>query len=121
MPPAPPTFSTMTCWPNSSERRDARTRVRTSPAPPAASGTTIDNGRIGQLWAAASSGANQPNATPLATILINNSRLFMGLAPLLAAIRKLVGTYEIPSRTDNANVRSCDIEFDIGVFCRGYS
>src|SRR6266568_6969384 len=53
MPPAPPTFSTITCWPKTSERRGARTRPRASAPPPAANGTTMVTGRVGQFCALA--------------------------------------------------------------------
>src|SRR6476661_4789580 len=52
MPPAPPAFSTITCWPNSSPRRGVKTRIRPSLPPPAARGITIVMGRLGQSWAA---------------------------------------------------------------------
>src|SRR5215469_11143815 len=53
MPPAPPAFSTMTCWPKTSARRAARMRPMTSAPPPAANGTTIVSGRLGQPCAVA--------------------------------------------------------------------
>jgi hypothetical protein len=52
MPPAPPAFSTITCWPKSSPRRGVKTRIRPSLPPPAARGITIVMGRLGQSWAA---------------------------------------------------------------------
>src|SRR5262245_20572860 len=48
MPPEPPTFSIMTCWPKSSERPGARMRPTVSAGPPAANGTTMVTGRVGQ-------------------------------------------------------------------------
>src|SRR4051794_38698714 len=65
MPPAPPTFSTMTVTPRSSERRGARMRPTRSPPPPAANGTTIVTGRVGQSCAAA--GATSAQAIAAAT------------------------------------------------------
>ncbi len=51
MPPAPPTFSTMTCWLSTSDRRLAMTRPSTSVPPPAAKPTTMVTGRFGQFCA----------------------------------------------------------------------
>src|SRR5712692_5604993 len=45
MPPAPPTFSTITCWPRVSLRPDARMRPIVSTGPPAANGTTMVSAR----------------------------------------------------------------------------
>ena len=54
MPPAPLTFSMTTCWPRTSDRRTLRMRAMLSEALPAANGTTIVSGRIGQSCAVAS-------------------------------------------------------------------
>ena len=51
MPPAPPTFSMMTCWPSTSESRAPRMRATVSEALPAANGTTMVTGRVGQFCA----------------------------------------------------------------------
>src|SRR5262249_43528433 len=53
MPPAPPTFSTTTCWPSSSLMRCAMMRPMVSCGPPAANGMTIVTGRVGKSWALA--------------------------------------------------------------------
>src|SRR5712691_4886829 len=53
MPPAPPTFSTMICWPSSSLRRAAMIRPMVSTGPPAAYGTTSVTGRAGHSCAPA--------------------------------------------------------------------
>jgi hypothetical protein len=53
MPPAPPTFSMITCWPRTSESRRPTMRPSTSVPPPAANGTTMVSGRLGQLCATA--------------------------------------------------------------------
>jgi N-acetylmuramic acid 6-phosphate (MurNAc-6-P) etherase len=53
MPPAPPMFSTMTCWPKSSLTRAAMMRATVSTGPPAAYGTTRVTGRTGQSCALA--------------------------------------------------------------------
>src|SRR5262245_63235267 len=53
MPPAPPTFSTTTCWPSNSLMRCAMTRPIVSCGPPAANGMTIVTGRVGKSWAVA--------------------------------------------------------------------
>jgi len=52
-PPAPPTFSMMTCWPSMSEKRCANRRPTRSTGPPAGNGTTIVTGRVGQVCAKA--------------------------------------------------------------------
>jgi hypothetical protein len=46
-------FSTITCWPKLSLSRGVKIRPMTSNAPPAANGTTIVTGRVGQSCAAA--------------------------------------------------------------------
>src|ERR1700674_5364015 len=51
MPPAPPTFSTITCCCKASLKADCRIRATASIGPPAANGTTIVSGRIGQVSA----------------------------------------------------------------------
>ena len=51
MPPAPPTFSMMTCWPSTSESFRPTMRPSTSVPPPAAKPTTMVTGRVGQLLA----------------------------------------------------------------------
>jgi len=53
MPAAAPTFSTITCWPKPWLRYGANTRPTTSNAPPAANGTTMVTGRVGQSCAGA--------------------------------------------------------------------
>src|SRR5262245_50592844 len=58
MPAAAPTFSTIT-WPKPWPRCGANTRATTSNAPPAANGTTMVTGRVGQSCA----GADEPGAT----------------------------------------------------------
>src|SRR5688500_742254 len=57
LPPAPARFSTTTDWPQASPSFCARRRATTSVAPPAAKGTTIFTGLLGQACAAASCGA----------------------------------------------------------------
>src|SRR5438093_754475 len=51
MPPAPPMFSMITCWPSTSERRGLRMRANTSSPEPAANATTMVIGRVGQVCA----------------------------------------------------------------------
>src|SRR5262245_22262073 len=51
MPPAPPTFSTTTCWPSASLSPLATIRPRRSVPPPGGNGITIVTGRSGQVWA----------------------------------------------------------------------
>src|SRR5712691_2809518 len=62
IPPAPPTFSMTTCWPRTSDSRRPMMRPNTSVPPPAANGTTIVTGRVGQLWAAAGLTPSRRNA-----------------------------------------------------------
>src|SRR5262249_338619 len=68
IPAAAPTFSTITCWPKLWLRCGANTRATTSNAPPAANGTTMVTGRVGQSCA----GADEHRATsaPAAVLLI---------------------------------------------------
>src|SRR5882757_8706237 len=54
VPPAPPWFSTTTCWPSWSLRCWAVSRAIMSTPPPAVSGTTSLIGRLGQASCAAS-------------------------------------------------------------------
>src|SRR5262250_1143306 len=51
MPPAPPTFSMITCCPSASEIPTDRRRPAVSVELPAAKGTTMVGGRAGQLCA----------------------------------------------------------------------
>src|SRR5215470_11014301 len=66
MPPAPPLFSMMTCWPSSSVSGGAKIRPTTSIGPPAGNGTTMVMGRLGQSCALA--GPAQASATMNAVI-----------------------------------------------------
>src|ERR1700719_2219781 len=68
MPPPPPTFSMITCWPKISERREPRIRAKTSDPLPAGNVTTIVTGRVGQSCAAA--GMIAAARTALATMLL---------------------------------------------------
>src|SRR5512144_1265053 len=63
MPPAPPTFSMITCWPSTSDSRRPTIRPMTSVPPPAANGTTMVSGRAGQLSAAIAPSAPKPATT----------------------------------------------------------
>jgi hypothetical protein len=47
VPPAPATFSTMTCWPSSFDIDCAVTRAIVSVGPPAGNGTITVIGRVG--------------------------------------------------------------------------
>src|SRR5262245_26485034 len=60
MPPAPPMFSTITCWPRSSLRRAAMMRPTVSIGPPAAYGTTSVTGRVGHSCASAALTSDAP-------------------------------------------------------------
>jgi hypothetical protein len=70
MPPAPPTFSTITCWPRISDSRAATIRPMMSAPPPAANGTTMVMGRLGQLCAAAGAWAATQAKTDAAAMLM---------------------------------------------------
>ncbi len=50
MPPAPLMFSITTCLPIASLRYGDRMRPSVSTGPPAANGTTMVTGRVGQSW-----------------------------------------------------------------------
>ena len=47
VPPAPPRFSTTTCWPSVLLMRSATSRASASLPPPAGNGTTSVTGRVG--------------------------------------------------------------------------
>ena len=64
MPPAPPTFSTTICCFKISPRRGAMPLPTTSVGPPAANGTIIVTGRVGQLSAAVVPGVASNRAIP---------------------------------------------------------
>src|SRR5271163_2821728 len=51
MPPATPTFSTITCCCKASLKADCKMRATASIGPPVANGTTIVSGRFGQVSA----------------------------------------------------------------------
>ena len=52
VPPAPPLFSTTTCWPSCSDNSAAKARADKSVNEPGAKGTTMRKGLVGQLdWA----------------------------------------------------------------------
>ena len=51
MPPPPGTFSMMICWPSVSPSAGCRMRASVSIGPPAANGTTMVIGRLGQSCA----------------------------------------------------------------------
>jgi hypothetical protein len=61
VPPAPPWFSTTTCWPSWSLRYWAVSRAIMSTPPPAVSGTTSLIGRLGQ----ASCAGSEPHAAAI--------------------------------------------------------
>ena len=64
MPPAPPTFSTTICCFKISPKRGAMPLPTTSVGPPAANGTIIVTGRVGQLSAAVVPGVASNRAIP---------------------------------------------------------
>src|SRR3984885_14924563 len=64
MPPAPPTFSTTICCFKISPRRGRMPLPATSVGPPAANGTIIVTGRVGQLSAPVVPGVANNRATP---------------------------------------------------------
>src|SRR5262249_23305231 len=75
MPAAAPTFSTITCWPKLWLRCGVKTRAVASNAPPAANGTTMVTGRVGQSCA----GADEHRATSAAAAVM----LILGMGVLL--------------------------------------
>src|SRR5258708_25217809 len=81
MPPAPPTSSTMTCWPKISESRALKMRAKMSSEEPAANVTTRVTGRTGHSWACAGRAA-EPNPTnaaaPAARCREPRRGIFMG-------------------------------------------
>src|SRR6516162_8155406 len=91
MPPAPVTFSTITCWPSSSDRRGASARAITSVAPPAPNGTTMVSGRDGQLCAAAGALATSA-ATAVISVSIPPLRRAADVAAGLARVRRHIIT-----------------------------
>src|SRR5437870_3401282 len=78
MPPAPATFSTTTCLPRTSPRNCSTMRPSTSTGPPAANGTTMVRGRLGQPSSAAAGWTKAAIAVSTATMILRIS------APLLA-------------------------------------
>src|SRR6188474_797222 len=66
LPPAPARLSTMNCWPNAFDSSGATARARMSVVPPAANGTTILTGFVGQLPCAAA-GRTARQARPAAS------------------------------------------------------
>ena len=63
LPPAPALFSTMKVWPKALPSSGARARARMSVVPPAAKGTTMRTGLVGQApWARSQCGATTPAA-----------------------------------------------------------
>ena len=59
MPAAPPTFSTITCCPSASDMPTEMIRAAVSLELPAANGTTMVTGRVGQLCADAVANGDQ--------------------------------------------------------------
>src|SRR5258705_2714832 len=74
LPRAPALFSTMNCWPNSSEILAATTRARMSVVPPAAKGTTSLTGRVGHCSARA--GRGESDSAPSAAAPVRTERRF---------------------------------------------
>ena len=67
LPPAPGLLSTMKGWPNAFCSSGASARARMSVVPPAAKGTTMRTGLLGQAWADANIGQAGTVATRRAT------------------------------------------------------
>src|SRR5262249_51787828 len=92
MPAAAPTFSTITCWPRLWLSCGENTRAMTSNAPPAANGTTMGTGRVGQSCAIAGAAAASTAATA-AMILIRGMgmtfiRMFRWRVTLRSRVRR---------------------------------
>src|SRR5260370_15950429 len=75
IPPAPPMFSTTTCWPSTSDRRAARMRPTVSEALPAANGTTNVIGRVGQFWVGRVCVITDEDASAIVSAAIERHRL----------------------------------------------
>src|SRR5436309_1028244 len=87
-PPAPGRFSTTTDWPHCLETASPRVRVSTSTAPPAAYGTKICTGLVGNDWASAAEAIVAMTAATNAAI---RNQLVMAPLPLLSLL--LYGTW----------------------------
>src|SRR5438105_3166206 len=104
MPPAPPTFSTITGLPRCSAMRGARMRPRISLDAPAANGTTMVSGRVGQSWAVAELAAPTSAAAVAATILI----LRMGV-PRCATVARISGEIKRLRRDQLSRMSHADL------------
>src|SRR6202035_6185455 len=71
MPPAPPTFSTITCCCKAALKAGCRMRATASIGPPVANGTTIVSGRVGQVSALI-------GVAKIASRAIRTSRIILG-------------------------------------------
>src|ERR1700722_10377169 len=93
MPPAPPTFSTITFWPSSSPTRAAMMRPSTSVGPPAANGMTIVSVRFGKSCApAAPATLASANTAPSSNLRINHLDRLSGIACLDGDLDGTFGT-----------------------------
>src|SRR5712671_4819844 len=69
VPPAPPRFSTTTCWPSDLLILSATMRPSASLPPPGGNGMTSVTGRTGYAWAAAGRGASDDTTRPLTRLM----------------------------------------------------
>src|SRR5215471_11974321 len=76
MPPAPPMFSTTTCWPSASLSRCPKMRAMVSTGPPAAYATTMVIGRAGQSCAVAGAVSVTASASATSSLAMIVSVLF---------------------------------------------
>src|SRR5262249_29173969 len=96
MPPAPPTFSTITCCPITPEMAGPRMRPRTSMPLPAPNGITMVTGRAGQVSALAGFVPIAPDASPRATMPAKQ------LCKCMASVRLLAKAFGRWSRYDQS-------------------
>src|SRR5262245_24496469 len=89
MPPAPPTFSTTTCWPSTSLSPLATIRPRRSVPPPRGNGITMVTGRSGQVCAVAGLMTSPNTATAKSTSSI--CLMACSISPTSRADRSSIG------------------------------
>src|SRR3954447_24640611 len=74
LPPAPPLFSIMTCWPQISDRRAAAMRAAASAPPPGGKPTIMRTTRVGQDAACADAIRGRAGVASAAAPIRRNSR-----------------------------------------------
>src|SRR5215470_18741040 len=89
VPPAPPRFSTTTCWPSVLLMRSATSRARASLPPPAGNGTTSVIGRDGKVC------ARLKGAERLANSRAANTRPMRGMASSPSSTRNAASLHQM--------------------------